>query len=216
MQLKEGARVFSADGKRIGTLSRVVLEPCTKQVTSLVVEKGFMFAHDKVIPMSLVGPTTEDRVSLRVDAADLEELPDFEELDHVPAETEPQDPLGAAHWARPLYWYPPIGSWWTASGYAGYARPIYVERTRRNIPKGTVALEEDAPVISRDGKHVGDVERVFTDPLEDRATHLLLSRGLLLKEEKLIPTKWITNVLERAVHLSVESSLVDSLPDYQS
>jgi uncharacterized protein YrrD len=71
-------------------------------------------------------------------------------------------------------------------------------------------------VIGRDGKHIGDIERVFTDPLVDRATHLLISEGLFLKEKKLIPAMWITNILEDAVHLSVDSDCVESLPEYQS
>ena len=51
--------------------------------------------------------------------------------------------------------------------------------------------------------------------IADRATHLLISEGLILKDKKLIPTRWMTNVLEKEVHLSVESDFVESLPEYQ-
>lgn len=215
MQFKEGANVFTADGERVGTIDRVVLEPDTKEVTHLVVQKGFLFTEDKVVPMSLVGPATEERVTLREGAGDLEALPDFEESHYVPIERGRQSAPGSAHWARPLHLYPPIGTYWTTGGYADYARPQYVAKTERNIPEGTVALEEGAKVMSSDGEHVGDVERIFTDPLEERATHLLVSEGLILKDKKLIPAGWMSTVHEDEVHLLVDSDLVESLPEYQ-
>jgi uncharacterized protein YrrD len=220
MQFAEGAKVFTADGEKVGTIDRVVLEPDTKEVTHLVIKKGFLLTEDKVVPMSLVGPATEDRVTLREDAGDLEKLPDFQETNYVAVEPvgprlDPQPAPGSPRWARPLYFYPPLGSWWTTAGFADHAKPRYVARTEKHIPEGTVALEEGAKVIGSDGEHIGDIERVFTDPLVDRATHLLISEGLFLKEKKLIPTKWITNILEDAVHLSVDSDFVESLPEYQ-
>ena len=217
MQFKDGAEVFTADGERVGTIDRVVLEPDTKQVTHLVVQKGLLFTEDKLVPISLVGPTTEDRVTLRRDAGDLEKLPDFEKSHYVPVDRSPQSQLasGSAHWARPMYMYPPVGSWLSSGGYDADAAPQYVARTEKQIPEGTVALEEGANVISTDGKRIGDIERIFTDPLADRATHLLISEGLILKDKKLIPTRWMTNVLEKEVHLSVDSDFVESLPEYQ-
>jgi len=216
MQFKEGAKVFKADGERVGTIDRVVIEPDTKEVTHLVVQKGFLFTEDKVVPMSLVGPATEDRVTLREDAGDLEKLPDFKETHYVwvgDGEAYPEQ----AGYASPLYWYPPSGIvWWYPSYLSlGYPKPPYVPRTERNIPEGTVALEEGAEVISRDGEHVGDVERIFTEPQENRVTHILISEGLLLKTRKLIPSRWIARVYEDQVNLRVGSRLLEGLEEYE-
>jgi uncharacterized protein YrrD len=215
VQFKKGAKVFTANGNRVGTIDRVVLEPETKEVTHLVVQKGFLFTEDKVVPMSLVGPATEDRVTLRGDAGDLEKLPDFQESDYVSVDHGKQPMPISEGQVRSLYWYPPVGAWWTTSAYPAITKPQYVLKTEKNIPKGTVALEEGAKVISSDGEQVGDIERIFTDPQEDRATHLLISEGLFLKEKKLVPTNWITNIFEEMVHLSVDSDTIDSLPEYQ-
>ena len=215
MQFKEGAKVVTADGERVGTVDRIVLDPDTKEVTHLIVQKGFLFTKDKVVPMSLVGPTMAGRVTLREDAGDFEKLPDFKESHYVAVDRGSRSGPGPENWVRPLYWYPPLGAWWTTSAYADYAKPQYVARTEKHVPEGTVALEEGAKVISRDGKHVGEIERVFTDPLEDRATHLLIAEGLILKKRTMIPTRWMTDVLEDEVHLSVDSECVESLPEYQ-
>jgi uncharacterized protein YrrD len=215
MQFKEGASVFTWDGEKVGSIDRVVLDPKTKEVTHVVVQKGFLFTTDKVVPVSLIGAATEDRVTLREDAGDLEALPDFEEKHYVPITEAERRKVSPAGYIPPLYWYPPAGlTWWGVPGY-GYPIPPCVVRTERHIPEGTVALEEGAKVLSSDGEHVGDVEAVLTDPEQDRATHLLISQGLLLKEEKLVPTTWVSMVLEDEVHLVVGSRALDQLPEYR-
>jgi sporulation protein YlmC with PRC-barrel domain len=100
-------------------------------------------------------------------------------------------------------------------GYPGYPERPYVAETEQNIPEDTVALAEGAKVYGSDGEHVGDVEQVFMDAQTDQATHLVISRGLLLKERKLVPTTWATTVGEDEVYLSVDSSFMDRLPDYK-
>lgn len=215
MQFKEGASVFTWDGEEVGDIDRVVLDPKTKEVTHVVVQKGFLFTTDKIVPVSLIDVATEDRVTLREDAGDLEALPDFEEKQYFPITEIEEREVSPTGYVRPLYWYPPAGlTWWGAPSY-GYPLPPYVIRTERHVPEGTVALEEGATVVSSDGEHVGDVEAVLTDPEGDRATHLVISRGLLLTETKLVPTTWVSTVMEDEVHLAVGSRLLNALPEYQ-
>ena len=78
-----------------------------------------------------------------------------------------------------------------------------------------MALEEGAKVISRDGEHVGNVEQVITESQDNRVTHFVISEGFLLKERKLVPAVWVTDVAEDEIHLSVESSLFEHLPEYE-
>jgi uncharacterized protein YrrD len=215
VQFKEGAKVYSADGERVGTVDGVVLEPDTKEVTDLLMEKGFLFKEDRVVPVSLVGPANEERVTLRQDADDLDELPVFEESEYVGADLGAATAATSAGWLRPLYWYPGIGTWWSAGGAISLAKPPYFGETKKNIPEGTVALKVGAKVICSDGEQVGNVDQVITEPLEDRATHLLISEGLILKDKKLIPTRWVNHVLESEVHLSVGSTFVERLPEYE-
>jgi uncharacterized protein YrrD len=223
MRFNDGANVFTSGGDKVGSLDRVVIDPQSREVTHVVVRKGFLFTEDKVVPVSLIGAATKDRVTLREDAGDLEALPDFEETHYIPLDDAEAGATFPAGHARPLYWYPSAGlTWWSPTGYPGYAgnlgypKPEYVARTERSIPEGLVALEEGAKVISSDNNHVGDIEAVLTDPKEDRATHLLITQGLLLKERKLVPTAWISKVREKKVHLGVGSKFVEQLPDYQA
>ena len=218
MQFKDGASVYTAGGDQVGDINRVVLDPKTKVVTHIVVRKGFLFKQDKVVPIDLIAFTAEDQVVLREDARDLEILPDFEE-DHyiVLDEAELARTEARSDFPTPLYSYLPF---YNAAQGAPRAHPTphpepYIIHPERNIPEGTVALEEGARVISADGEQVGDVEDVLTDPQADRATHFVVSEGLLLKERKLVPAVWVDRVYEDEVHLAVGSTMFEMLREYQ-
>jgi uncharacterized protein YrrD len=213
MQFKKGAEVFSRDGEKIGTLNRVIIDPRTREVSNLVVSKGFLFRTDKVIPITLVDLDIEDRIVLKKTNQDiLEDFPDFETTHYVPLDqldNPYQDDVEAS------YWYPPIHHTWPVGGFVGYPMPQFVLKTEQDIPEGTVALEEGAKVISRDGDHVGNIEEIITESQDNRITHLVVSEGFLLKEHKLIPAVWIANVTEDEIHLSVDSGVFERLPEYQ-
>jgi len=218
MQFKDGASVYTNDGERVGSIERVVIEPKSKEVTHLIVEKGFLFTEDKVVPMSLVGPATEDKVTLRKGAGDLEKLPNFEESYYVSTETDPaaHPPNQMIPGIGSIYWYPPVGLKRNSGIFDSGTAATYIEETIQNIPPDTVALKEGARVITLDKKHVGDIEEIFTDVAEDKFTHILISQGLFLKEKKLVPVTWIGNIKEGEVHLLVSSQLVNNLPEYKA
>jgi uncharacterized protein YrrD len=212
MIIGKNATVFTMDEEKVGRIDRVVIDPRTREVTHVVVRQGFLFTEDKVLPISLVASAEDDRVVLREDAQNLEALPRFETVHYVPldeAELGRIGPLVAG--PDPLYGYPPYG---VPYGSLPVVSPVLVPETERHVPEGEVALREGADVISADGEHVGDVEQVLTDPQADRATHFVISQGLLLKQKKLIPTTWVSRFGEESVHLGVGEKLIDSLPEY--
>lgn len=215
MQLKKGANVFSSVGEKIGSLDRVVINPETKEVSHLVVEKGFLFNTNKIIPIEYVDMEVGDRIALEKNAQELEALPSYDpnayiNLDRTGYPDEEQQ-MDAS------YWYPPVDySWWaTAGGRPGsYPKPRFV-KAEDVIPDETVALKEGAKVLSKDGEHIGNIEEVIVETAEDIATHIVVSEGFFLKERKLVPTIWITDVKEDQVRLSVWSDTFENLPEYE-
>ena len=212
MELKEGTSVFTIDGKEVGKINRFVIDPATKTVTHVVVEKGWLLKEDKVVPIKLINAANEERVEVDEHVEDYDLLPPFEETHFVSA-AEKEDYGQSATDAPGVYWYPPMG--YLAS--PTYGPNVYnwppVE-TKQNIPEHTVPLKEGAEVISVDEKHVGNLERLFVSSDSDRVTHFVISQGLLLRERKLVPAHWVSNVEETKVHLTVSSDLLDRLPAY--
>ena len=225
MEFLEGAEVYTSGEEKVGNLDRVVIDPVKREVTHIVVRKGFLFGEDKVVPIECVTSADEERIVLRDVDEDLEDLPGFEETYYIRADQAEDAGIGrsdetkrrtTAPFASSWYWYPPTGStWWGVMPYA-YARPPYVVRTVRNIPQDEVALEDDAEVMTLDEKKAGHVERLFTDPTDDRVTHILIAEGFLFKEHKLVPTTWISHAKEDRIWLAVTERQLEALPEYEA
>jgi uncharacterized protein YrrD len=222
VRFKVNANVITTSGDKVGEVERVVLDPKTKEITHVVVRKGFLFTEDKVVPINLVASATEGEVRLREDAGDLEALPKYEKEHYILADerelAHPQTSPQAAHVPAPAYWYPPFGP----STVGEPTEPITAEpegliQTKEyNVPEGTVALKEGAEVFSADREHVGDVEQVLTDPQADRVTHFVIAEGLLLKERKLVPYRWVNEITGEGIELAVGSSFLEKLPEYKN
>jgi uncharacterized protein YrrD len=216
VQFKENAEVVTSDGQKVGKIDRVVFDPKSNELTHLVVQKGFLFTEDKVVPLNFVESAIEERVVLKEGQLDLDEFPNFEEAHYVPVEEAGGSEQRAHDGLDRLAWYYPVpgSAWWRQRSLAnpGISKPPYVRKTEVNIPEGTVALEEGAKVVSSEGEHVGNIERVYADEEEQRVTHLLISKGLISKSRKLIPSMWVDSVREDEVRLSISERFVEKLP----
>jgi uncharacterized protein YrrD len=219
MELKEGMGVFTPGGEQVGTVNRFVLDPATNGVTHIVIQKGWLLPEDKVVPFEMVSSATGERVVLSEEVGDFDKLPPFEETQFVrAADEEPGDPTPTAD---PAYQYTPAYYWYPAQsniGFPGiglghYAWPM--GETKRNIPEDTVPLKEGTDIMSSDGRHVGDVERLLLEEGSNKVTHFVISQGLLFKDRKLVPAHWVKSVEEDGVHLVVSSQLLERLPSYE-
>ena len=235
LELREGAGVFTPGDEQVGRVSGFVLDPATNEVTHIVVQKGWLLPEDKLIPFDMVNSATEDRVVLNRNIDNIDDLPAFEQTHYItPREADPnniertslaeerrraeivqQDASegmsSALSYAPAYYWYPPQGY----IGYrAGYPSLPPME-TVRNIPEDTVPLKEGTDVLSSDGEHVGDVERLLVEPASNQVSHFVISQGVFFKDRKLVPMHWVRSVAEDNVHLSVTSEFLEQLPSYE-
>ena len=211
MNFVKGAEVFTATGEKIGTISRIVLDAKTRDVTDLVVERGALLTDEKVIPVGLVDLENEDRIMLRETNQSVDDFLDYETTHYVPL-----DQAGTPYEnVDTFYWYPPTNFQTPTGAILPGIRPDYIPETETSIPEGRVAISEGAQVISADDKHIGNIEQVIANSETNNVTHFVAGKGFLLKEHKLVPAHWITSVGDNKVYLSVEARVFDRLPDYQ-
>ena len=238
-ELTSGAPVRTVDGTELGRLNRFVLHPKTRLVSHIVFERGLLDAKEYVLPLELVNRISEDEIVLHPLPMDIDHIPAFREEHYVLSDETNlgSNPMFTANPGLRMYYaYPPVGfspfgmvdPMPSGSAFApGVNNPIPVSgvggdesgvrvEVEENIPQDSVALKEGARVISRDDQHVGDVERVFVSPKDTRATHLLISSGLLFKEHKLVPIDWVDKIYEEKVFLSMDARFLDRLPDYRN
>ena len=70
MQFRHGTKAFTADGKSIGTLVRIVIDPLTRQITHIVLLTSLL-PEEKEIPIQNVAESSLERIVLNTNAADL-------------------------------------------------------------------------------------------------------------------------------------------------
>jgi uncharacterized protein YrrD len=212
MRYVKGAEVFTAAGEKIGTISRVVIDAKTRDVTDLVVEQGALMKDEKVIPIGLVDTENQNRIVLRETNQSVDDFLDYETTHYVPVEQ-----AGAPYEnVEANYWYPPVSfqMQMPRAGLISTAIPDQVAQTETSIPEGRIAISEGARVRSADDEHIGNVEQVITNAEGNTVTHFVVGKGFLLREHKLVPAPWILGVDDDQVRLSVEARLFDRLPDY--
>lgn len=208
MEFRKGVDMYSSDDHKVGSLLRVVMDPKTRKVSHLVVQEGFLFTENKVVPMELVDSVAEDRIDLRQIKENLDDLPMYEETHFVPIDEAGDHP-------ESVYWYPPVDMYWGRfGGYPVFPESQFVRKTEINIPEGTVGLMEGAKVVASDDENVGAIESMFANPKDKRISHLVVSSGLLRKDHRIIPVHWLASVREDEVYLSVDSHFFERLPEY--
>lgn len=230
MELQKDAMIVTHEGREVGHLDRVAINPRSKEVTHLVVRKGKLFPVDKVVEMTYVGEITPDRITLKPEAGDPEYLPPFEVKYNVGtnAPLAPKDDLGGLGrtFAPKGYWTAPAGN---IGGLGGVplrgipdsALPLpkippagtEVEQ-ELNVPDTTVALKEGAKVVAEDGAAVGNLVRILADEATGRATHFVVGHGALGQDHKAIPVEWVGDVQEKEVALLVSGDVLDQLEAY--
>ena len=76
-------------------------------------------------------------------------------------------------------------------------------------------FKKDANVEAADGHTVGKLERVVLDPDNQDVTHLVVSKGFLFKEDKVLPIQLVDKSDEGRIVLSPEAGNLDAFPPYE-
>ncbi len=212
MKIKMGEKVLTQQGKVVGRINRVVMDPKSEEITHVVVEKGGLFKEDRLVAVSFLGGQSEKGITLLADEKKIESLPEFETEHYILYSGMSEAMKNQRGYASPLIMYPPAGLMRSGNAYPSY--PPISHHIDRNNPKSTVAIKHGTDVFGLDGKKLGNVEQVFTDPELECVTYFLVSRGLILKERKLIPIDWIQEITEEKIKLGVDNKIIQQLPDY--
>jgi len=101
-------------------------------------------------------------------------FPRFEKSAYIPVGRYEDFEHHRADEARRMIWYHTGIStpWWAEKAAPVNTQPLYAKRLRRNVPQGTVALEECASVHDANGYRVGKVLNVYAVSLDHRLTHI--------------------------------------------
>jgi sporulation protein YlmC with PRC-barrel domain len=211
MRYNLNAEVLSYDGRKVGELQHIVIDPHTHKVSHLIVRKGFLFKSDKVLPQSLVASTTGQEINLYQFEGTLDDMPDYEEINYVMAGdyTFDQDENDSS--MRPLFVYPPLGQ--PLGVYPIFPRMLQQPVVEKNIPLDKVAIQDGARIIALHGDDLGEIMEIITDPITDQATDIVIQDPD--GQRKRIPINWVKDLQENSIQLIVDANLVEHLPEHR-
>ena len=211
MKFQEGTPVTTVGGDKVGTIDRLVVDPITNDVTHIIVQKGFLFTEDRVIPVEAIAQSDEESLQLTASVEGLDEFPKFEERYFVTPQGYESQPY--KDWAMsPVFYYPPVGP--AQYPYYDGAFPNGVVRKDDSIPEDNIVMSEGAKVITMDDEHAGEIEKVITDEA-GKITHLLISKGLIFTTERLIPIGWVRQLQNDEIKLYVRNEVIEDLPEFE-
>jgi uncharacterized protein YrrD len=208
-----GTHVVDRDGKGVGTVSRLVLHPETRQVVALVIRQGVLDRREVVIPLNKVAGFG-DQVRLALSASELAavDLYDAHALRPMPDGW----PMPAGFDVRSFFLV--AGDGWTQAMLPFVLTSRTVSGTPAFIPDPDTsertrepAIAKATPVYDNAGQHVGDVEGGELDPASGRITRVIVRKGWLLGTQTAIPAGVIASVADDRITLNVSADVVKTL-----
>jgi sporulation protein YlmC with PRC-barrel domain len=202
-----GTHVLDRDGKSVGTVSRLVLHPDSRQVVAIVVQQGVIDRREVVVPLGKVARFGEE---VRLDVRG-SELAGFG-LYGAPSLRPMPD-----HWPMPTgfdqrSFFLVAGDGWTAATLPFQLTSPAVSGTPADIPDPDAperpaepAIAERATVYDNAGQEVGEVEGVALDQATGRITRVIVRRGRLFGRETTVPACVIAAVADDRITLRVSA-----------
>jgi sporulation protein YlmC with PRC-barrel domain len=214
--LHHGAHVESKEGKDLGRLHSVVIDPRDNEVTHIVVNTGPHFPEPGFgapelinVPIDQMEDAGEEKVVLRATRDEFRKLPQYVERDFTPARSAAQaEPTDPAH----FLWNTGVA---LAASLARIATGIAIPA--ETVRKASFEREilNDAPVWRlQPHTHIGDVERVLVDEDTDEIKELVIRRGAFFHEDVVLPIGYVTEILDGAVHVQLTDAELRGLQGY--
>lgn len=198
-QFRVGATVKGTQ-RELGKLDALIVDPTTRRVTHLVVQRHRLGAR-VLVPEEFVVESTPDQVTVRLDDDELERCERFDE----PSFDRPEPGFLAEELAlEPGSYFlepyvSPIDGW----VLAGYER----------IPKGEVSIRRGDEVVAADGSKLGRVDELLVDPADGHITHIVLRQGHVFRhDDDVVVPVGSARFEEGRVVLDLDAAAVEALP----
>lgn len=75
-------------------------------------------------------------------------------------------------------------------------------------------FRKDSTVYTADGQQVGVIDRVVIDPGTQEVSHVIVRRGWLFTEDKVVPMAWVDEATADQVRLRPDITNLDALPQF--
>lgn len=215
MDVRLGMPVRTRDGREIGKVDRLVVDPEKRELLEIVIHRGPFFTTDRIVDCGLVNALQiDDEVLLKISAREAEELPAFVEHEHIVGKQS-----GTVHRYAFVHGTPQPGQLLVRAPIQGYHHVTLPEyeslamtagwlEVRSDLPEEAVALDRGTDVFDREGRRIGTVREVLVDP-DGAITGLTVALGLVRHHDVTLPPEWITAMTDNEVVLTVSEQEIN-------
>jgi uncharacterized protein YrrD len=206
MRVEVGARVWTTDGKDVGTIDRLIVDPSNNEIKAAVIRKGMILPRDVEVPLSTIEPGPDGSVQLTYTADQVDQLPEFSEGNYTAPPAgyvhSAGYPMGGIYWPLGYGYFgaPPLAVTEAAGGSA-VSREVRQALRRQDLENAIIG--EGSNVVDRVGEKVGEVARLVFDPDDNGLTSFVVRKGFIFTEEKELPASVITSVDNGVIYLRV-------------
>jgi len=208
MTFRLGADASCTDGA-CGQVSRIIVNPVTREVTHLAVAPRHQYGLGRLVPVDLVDATT-GQIGLRCALAEFQALRHAQETESGPD----LDPTGHGHPDNA----PDKVKWAIVGGNVimqpgGRGEPEAPQQvTVDYVPEGEVEVHRELTVCATDDD-IGQVQGLVVERRGHHVTHVLLREGHMFgRKEVAIPIGAVTKIGTLLIHLSLSKHQVKDLP----
>lgn len=217
MHIEFGDDVFSSDGKKLGTVTGIVMNSENQTVQGMVLGEGLFHQDERLVDISAVETVDSKRANLNLTESAAASLPRFvkEEYIEQPRGMPETTIMPAAGVGGPIFYDSSL----TATGYGNYpgqdsffeAAPLNppVVETRSNLDELDVILKQGTDVIGSDGKKVGTVDDIQFDD-SGHLTGFIVKAGFLFHHDISVPASAVSEVDDHRVQLNITSDAAEA------
>ena len=211
MELQLESPVVSADGVELGKIHRIIFDPRSAEVKSIVLKKGVFFARDVAIPIENVHAATAERVELSLSGQEVDKVPDFIEGDYTWPHESWLSPYGWA--AGGVMWPMAYAGFDSYPGYAGMTAQLADSATEQDkqLDSDNAIVGQGSEVLARGGEKVGEVHNMVIDPVSHKPSSVVVRSGFVFTEDVEIPGDWVESYDDYKVTLNVDKPTVEQL-----
>jgi uncharacterized protein YrrD len=215
--LRAGIDVVSRDGEKLGSLKHMVLKRSDLTLTHIVVDIGFLRSghhlweggigldYDRVVPVEEIHAVSDRRLELRLTAVEFKDMPEYSQEyfeyshDLTPDDFDISDVVVRAQ---------------QLSGFLTNVSNAWLVR-KLNKPLDAVDIVEGTDVW-REHPHqkLGDIMRLLFDPATDRLRAFVIRRGVIFKQEVILPVRYISELFDDVVRVDLTDDELSQLREY--
>jgi uncharacterized protein YrrD len=215
--LHPGTSVVSADGHKLGTLSRFVIKKDSLKLTHIVVDTGILrsgeplwkggwgLSHDRVLPLGVLKDADDEAVQITMTADEFKDL----SVDYIEEQFE-QMPDARPGWPDASDLRRLLAS------MPGEPGPYVLHEILARDPD-EVEIKKDSPVWRLNPhKKIGEVDRVIYDADTKKVTDLVIQRGFVFTKDVVLPMRFVVEVVADIVRVDIDDEALSGLREFNA